>query len=319
MGATKSYKDLISEYLSTGYIETLREAGCSASKNTIMAAESRLKKFTEYFEREAGLDITLLTPKMAKSFISFLLLDKELSRVTTRLHFSAAKMFFQWITADQGLLPFNPFVGIKAPKGTTSYAPCPLTEKELLDILAAEDDKGFRALWEVYAWTGVRSDEARTLLHENLDLERGVMLCHVKGGKDRPVDLDERAVRALRAYLGDGEHDPQSPVWPRRQHAPRKQREGQPFIARQTLYNRLRMIARRAGLEDGRMRTHLFRHTFATDLLKLTQNLRNVQDALGHKDIRTTQIYTHSDRNAVRELVHSRGKRMGLGVGAVGQ
>lgn len=313
MGISKTFGEHISEYL-----QHIRERGTQDALNTVLSTESRLKSFLEFYTREAQGDYSKLDVKMAKAYVAFLFRERKLSTSAARNHLSAARTFWSWLWEERHVSS-NPFMVLKGyVKPKRLHDPQPLTEQELEDFLSAEDDTAYRALWEVYAATGARQNEVRTLLHKNVDLEAGEITCTLKGGDVEPYPLDERSLKYLRAHIGTGPHDPESPVFPRRYLGTKKRRAKQPFISKQVIQNRIKQIGVRAGLDPDRMRTHLFRHTFATQLLALTQNLRVVQEALHHADIRTTQTYTHVTRKEVRDLVLLRGKRRMEMSGAAG-
>ena len=144
-----------------------------------------------------------------------------------------------------------------------------------------------RVLLQVMLDTGLRLSEAIHLKWRHVNLMTGQLLVREgKGHKDRVLWLGEPDLEALRH-------------WRERQaqvvgHAPEwvfTTLEGKPLQPRyvQAMVER---YAKRAGIQK-RVTPHTLRHTFASDLLRAVKNIRIVQEALGHSDLSTTQVYTH--------------------------
>ena len=162
-----------------------------------------------------------------------------------------------------------------------------------------------RAVLELLYATGMRVSELAELPLGAIDLEQRVCLVFGKGSKERIVPMGGPAARALDQYLRD--------VRPRLERAASKpQARGRVFLnarggalSRQAVWTIVRTACRRAGLEERRVSPHTLRHSFATHLLEGGADLAAVQELLGHADISTTQIYTHLDREHLRD-VHRR-------------
>jgi site-specific recombinase XerD len=179
-------------------------------------------------------------------------------------------------------------------KKTNRKIPETLTEKEqqkLLDVfneryLTSQRNKTFI---KTVLNSGLRLSEALNLKWRHIDLQTGKMkVLQGKGSKDRILWLGEESLQMLRS-------------WRQRQASAENigrcvfiftTGTGKKLSARdirQMVYT----YTERAGITEKNVSPHTFRHTFATDLLRETKNLRLVQKALGHADISTTQIYTH--------------------------
>jgi integrase/recombinase XerD len=167
-----------------------------------------------------------------------------------------------------------------------------------------------RALVELLYGAGLRVSEAVGLDKAGIDLERRLVRCTGKGGKERVVPVGRHAVEALRRYLAHGR-----PYLDRR-HRPELFLNAQGGgLTRAGAFLILRKLAGRAGLEPERVHPHLLRHSFATHLLEGGADLRSVQELLGHADLGTTELYTHvSDRRRrdvyFRSHPHARRRRV---------
>jgi integrase/recombinase XerD len=157
-----------------------------------------------------------------------------------------------------------------------------------------------RALLETLYATGSRASEVVNLQLADLFLDSGFCKCLGKGSKQRVVPLGAPAVQALRAYLGDAR--------PRLVRAVGEVSavfvsRGGRVLTREMLWNLVKKYAARAGLNP-KVSPHTLRHSFATHLLAGGADLRTVQELLGHANIRTTQHYTHVDRDRLKAIHH---------------
>jgi len=145
-----------------------------------------------------------------------------------------------------------------------------------------------RALVELLYGAGLRVSEAVGLDGGRIDLENRLVRCLGKGDKERIVPLGREAAEALRRYLSRGR------PFLNRRHRPELFLNAQGgALTRAGAFLILRRLAAKAGLEPERIHPHLLRHSFATHLLEGGHDIRAVQELLGHRDVSTTQIYTH--------------------------
>jgi site-specific recombinase XerD len=168
---------------------------------------------------------------------------------------------------------------------------------ELLDQAAVgETPLRDRAMLELIYAAGLRAGEVVRIDLEDLDLDRGRVMVHGKGNKERVTLLTSPSVRAIHAYLHGERALPTSgnPLFT-------NARGGR--LTTRTLQNVVKRWAVAAGLPPGTS-PHTLRHSFATHLLDGGADLKTVQQLLGHENLATTQIYTHISIERLRETVN---------------
>jgi integrase/recombinase XerD len=154
-----------------------------------------------------------------------------------------------------------------------------------------------RALLELAYATALRASEVTGLRLEEIDFEEGFVRCRGKRSRERIVPFGSKARQALERYL-EGVRG--GLLRDRSERAVFLTRFGRPFT-RMGYWKLIQGHARRAGI-DRSVSPHTLRHSCATHLLEGGCDLRVVQEFLGHRSIETTQIYTHLDRNYLREV-----------------
>jgi integrase/recombinase XerD len=132
--------------------------------------------------------------------------------------------------------------------------------------------------------SGLRCSEALHLRRRDLEPTTGRLKVLGKGKKERMLWLCEADVNLLLGYLNNQPGKPEDFIFTNLKGGPLKPRYVRWMVGE---------VARAAGITYKEVHPHTLRHTFATDLLRATKNLRLVQKALGHEWIGTTQIYTH--------------------------
>ncbi len=173
-----------------------------------------------------------------------------------------------------------------------------LTPQEISRVLAQlHGDK--KTIIILYAWCGLRRNEALTLQRKHIDLESGIINVPGKGGKHRivPIIGDELLQRLLEACTHYPKIKRGKQVDQNDEIRPKKQdeylfictRTGKPYL---NIKKSLKMAAKRAGITKP-VWNHLLRHSGATAAISAGVNLRSLQTILGHGDIRMTEIYTH--------------------------
>jgi len=278
---------------------------CGLAKNTVEAYRRDLEHFARFAgERRvrfpAGVD--------RKTVLAFLEAERARGSAvrSRRRRLSSLRSFYRYLVVE-GRQGKNPATGLELPRDWKRL-PRTLRPAEVASLVAAAGDpagrtpKRDRAIIELLHASGLRVGELCTLRVGDLRLADGFLRCLGKGSKERLVPVGERAARSIAAYL-DGERPAAAPA-----PALFLSVRGRP-LTRETVARMLRRAALIAGL-DPRTTPHTLRHSFATHLLEGGAGLREVQEMLGHADIRTTEIYTHVDRKRLKEAhrkCHPRG------------
>ena len=215
---------------------------------------------------------------------------------------SGLKAFFNFLIMED-LLKLDPTDTLEAPK-TGRHLPDTLSYPEVEQLLAAIDlstDDGLRAraLLEVMYSSGLRVSELCDLRLSNIYAEQGFVKVVGKGNKERLVPIGREALKHLNFYLSGvrGHLD----LKPGSEDFVFLSQRGRP-LSRITVFTTLKKLAELAGLRKT-ISPHTLRHSFATHLIEGGADLRAVQEMLGHASITTTEIYTHLDRDYLRQVI----------------
>ncbi len=213
---------------------------------------------------------------------------------------TSLKMFFQFLISE-GTIKSDPTENIEMPK-VTKKLPSVLSIQDVAKIINSantQDPKDMRAkaIFEILYASGLRASELLSLQIDDISFTDGFIRVLGKGDKERIVPIGKPALDALRKYYNFG----------RRQLVKNK---ASPYLfvnvngkklSRMGLHKILQEYVKKAKINK-KVTPHLFRHSFATHLLEGGANLRAVQEMLGHANIATTQIYTHIDREYLKEV-----------------
>lgn len=168
-----------------------------------------------------------------------------------------------------------------------------------IDTLSGKRDK---AILELLFSTGLRVSELVSLNHDDVNLKEGEFSVVGKGGKARVVFMTDNATAAVEEYLNHRD-DPYKALFVS-YSGPKPENELDVHARRLTVRSVQRLVdkyRKEAGITQ-RIGPHVLRHSFATDLLQHGADLRSVQEMLGHKNISTTQVYTHVTNVRLREV-----------------
>lgn len=242
-----------------------------------------------------------------------------LATTTVARKLVSIRLFFLFLASEQ-LIGVNPADDIDLPKQRRKL-PSVLTQDEvarLIDAAASAPDRFWalrsRAMLEVMYGSGLRVSELLSLGTGNVSLTDGFLRVMGKRSKERVVPLGQPAITAVRDYLSSARPhyagkrtSPRCPTGAAGANLFLNQRGGP--LSRMGFLKILRACVGLAGISR-HVTPHTLRHSFATHLLEGGADLRAVQEMLGHASIATTQIYTHVDREYLREThrtFHPRG------------
>ena len=277
------------------------------SPHTLEAYRRDLNKVLVYCEKHqltswAALDIQHLRSLVARQHQ-----QGQSSRSLARL-LSAVRGLYHYLNRE-GICEHDPANGLSPPKGERRLPKTLDTDRalQLLDGAIEDDFLAHRdqAILELFYSSGLRLSELTGLDMEQLDLSEGLVQVLGKGSKTRVLPVGSKAREALQAWI--------------KLRALANPEDDAVFISQQGRRLGPRAIQKRVKAVGERelgqnLHPHMLRHSFASHLLESSQDLRAVQELLGHADIKTTQIYTHLDFQhlaTVYDSAHPRAKRKG--------
>lgn len=258
------------------------------SPHTIENYKRDLSQFLEFIKKET-LTLENFEYQHARKYILYLK-KKEYKETSIHRHISALKSFFNALKKNKER-ENNPFKEITLPK-KPSHLPQTLTESEMeafLNHLPKETalDLRNKAICELLYSTGLRISELTSLNKNTIELNQNFLKVKGKGKTERLVIFGAPCKKALIDYLNNGRplHENNT------SEALFLNTKGQRLTQR-SIQRILHDLAIKSGITKN-ITPHTLRHSFATDLYNGGANLRVIQELLGHKNIVTTQIYTH--------------------------
>lgn len=282
--------------------------------STVDSYRINLKYWQKYLVGLGVGELSAITPQIAAGFQAWIYNYRTHFRRPFTLQSQIAilnniQVFYHYLF-NTGKILNNPAEVIRLPKKPRQLPSVILTPHEMKRLLAQPDTStvlGFRdrTMYEVLYSTGIRIGELIGLRVQDVSLEQGTLFIHGKGGKDRVIPVGATACRYLAEYV--------KRIRP--MFRPVRQAQGEQAKATDVLFfnrdgrpqkkagiwEKLKLYALRAGIEK-RVTVHTFRHTLATEMLKGGADIRQIQELLGHTNLRTTQIYTHIVKGDLRRV-----------------
>ncbi len=229
-----------------------------AGKGTIKLYSTAVRDFLEFVKK----DPRKVTSEDVNKWV--LSLARRANPTTVRYYVIAVRRFLKWLGVNaRPALP-------KARKKEVRA----LSEEQVRLLISSARNLRTKLIVRLLSETGMRANELLNVRVEDVDLERNMIRLRVtKNGEERVVFFTDETKALLQKYVkkvGSG------PLFP---------------MTYQALYKTIRRLGERVGIRG--LRPHVLRHTFATNAIRKGMPLPAVQRILGHRDIKTTQIYTH--------------------------
>ena len=272
----------------------------SLSTNSVDAYIRDVKKL-ETFAKKKKISELNINKSDLSDFVSNISKEGISARSQSRI-ISGIKAFYKYlimedyITADPTQLLESPKIGMKLPDT--------LSIEEIDKLIAAidlstEQGERNRAMLEILYSCGLRVTELITLKLSNVSFVEGFIKVIGKGNKERLAPIGETALKYLTIYINEV----------RNHQDIQKGHEDIIFLGRRgkqltrvMIFTIIKQLAEKIGLKK-KISPHTFRHSFATHLIQGGADLRAVQEMLGHESITTTEIYTHLDKEYLREAI----------------
>ena len=270
------------------------------AQNTIEAYTSDLIKYVDFLLYKKIEKVEKIEP--ADLIVYLTELHRQgMSALTISRNLSAIRMFHRFLLSE-GITTENPSENIDSPKLARKlpgvidqFEMDNLIEQPDLDTVLGVRD---RALLETAYATGVRVSELLSLKLDNLMFDEQLVRVLGKGSKVRLIPIGERAIDYIEKYLNESR-----PLLMKTLGESSflfLNNRGKP-LSRMGFWKILRKYCLQANIKKA-VSPHTIRHSFATHLIEGGADLRAVQEMLGHVNISTTQIYTHLDREYLKEV-----------------
>ena len=292
----------LKEYLSVLKLEK------NLSDNTVASYRNDINSFLQFIESREIDDPSSIKQNHISDF--FKSLNKiGLSSSSAARYYSSLKGFFTYLLLSHYITE-NPIEKVSTPK-LAKNLPSVLTVGEIDSVLSKPETKdklGLRdkAVLELLYACGTRVSELINIKISDLFFDDDVIRVFGKGSKERIIPIGSSAVKWINKYLKES----------RVLLMKKAKSENYLFLnnrgtklSRMGVWKIVDRYVKEAGIEK-EVHPHTFRHSFATHLLEGGADLRAVQEMLGHADISTTQIYTHIDRDYIKQVhkdFHPRG------------
>lgn len=270
------------------------------SKNTVLSYKNDIVQFVNYINLK---ELSNLDEKIINKYLLFLSSNYSASSHCRKL--SASKSFLSFLF-NKGYINLNPLETVVFPKIKRSV-PKVLSEEQVIRIIdEAYKDSSFMGLrtilmLEVLYATGIRVSELVSMKVGDLADDFSFLVIMNKGRKQRVIPLIFKVQKIVERYLKKLKKIMKKDnlyLFP--------SNSSLGHITRNRLFQILQDLGIKAGINRNYLSPHKIRHSFATHLLDRGVDLRIIQESLGHKDISTTQIYTHVQTKKLRKLLEKK-------------
>ncbi|MCZ6900552.1 MAG: site-specific tyrosine recombinase XerD [Bacteroidetes bacterium] len=274
----------------------------SMSTHSVSAYLSDIKKLAQYLDFDnkeiSPLSVTSFELKKFLEYLSGMgIASRSQARIISGIRsFYRFLLFEDLIEQDPSTLLESPKLGRKLPD-TLSVSEIDLL-LTFIDHSTAEGTRN-RAIIETLYSSGLRVSELLSLKIADIHADIGFLQVLGKGNKERLAPIGNSALKYLDIYIKEVRSH--IPIRPGHDKVVFLNRRGT-TLSRVSVYNIVKDLVASAGIKKS-ISPHTFRHSFATHLLEGGADLRAVQQMLGHESITTTEIYTHLDRDYLRQVI----------------
>jgi integrase/recombinase XerD len=289
----------------------------SLAQNTVESYERDVEKLIQFVAMTSPETLPeAISPQQLDGFINYLgelgVANNSQARIL-----SGIKAFYRFLAAEDYLVGEDPTMHLATPQ-PQQLLPDVLDVPEIiamldhLDYTKPESTRN-RAILEVLYSCGLRVSELTSLRLTDIFFDIGFVRVFGKGSKERLVPIGRDAIRYTQLYLEEVRRF--QTIGPGHENIVFLNRRGKQ-LTRVMIFLIVKEAAERAGITKS-VSPHTFRHSFATHLIEGGADLRAVQEMLGHESIATTGIYTHLDREYLRQVIidfHPRAQRKRVGL-----
>ena len=298
---SRFYVDMKFESLVKSY-KIYLQVELGMSQNTILGYVSDVSEFMKFVDENDS--IQKITDINQQTILDYLckLLDTNISKKSQARFISSMRSFYRFLMLDEAVKE-NPMDSVELPK-LGKHLPNVLTVEEVEKILNSVDlslpnGQRNRAILETLYSCGLRVSELINLRLSDIYFDEGFVRVFGKGSKERLVPIGAPAIKQIKYYL----------QYNRYRIKAKKEDEDIVFLnnrgaklTREMVFIIVKEQTAIAGVNK-KVSPHTFRHSFATHLIQNGADVRIVQEMLGHESIMTTEIYTHIDRNMLRNVI----------------
>ncbi len=288
-------KEIISDFLF--YQDTVRKL----SLHTLKSYRIDLEQFRLFLDqRYKSKSLLCIDKGILRNYL--ICLDKQkYSNKTIARKIASLKSLFKYLN-QQNIIEYNPLQDLKIPK-VPKRLPHLLSQKEILRLMSLpkhDSRNGVRdlAILELFYSTGIRISELVRIKLSDIRLNSGTIHIKGKGNKDRVVIIGDRAMNVVKKYI----------VYLNKELNfndkflfPSLFKNKSKHISVRTVYNIVVKYLRLVS-DDEKLSPHSLRHSFATHLLENGADIIAVKKMLGHDSLSSTQIYTHIQREKLKQI-----------------
>lgn len=275
----------------------------SLSANSVEAYLHDVEKLYQYVSaRKDNVELAQLELSHLQDFLAWIN-ELGMSSTSQARIISGLKSFFQYLVLEN-ILNRNPTELLEAPK-TRRKLPDTLSIEELqlifdsIDVSTAEGTRNKTILETMYS-CGLRVSELTDLRISNIYVDVEFIRVIGKGNKERLIPIGQEALKHILLYK-EGYRNKVMPKKGNEDILFLNRRGGK--LSRVMIFYIIKEYTAKAGIKKN-IHPHTLRHSFATHLIEGGADLRAVQEMLGHESISTTEIYTHLDRDFLRDTIH---------------